>query len=194
MTSNPDQIRADIERTRSRLSNDVNELTDTVNPANVAKRQVSKARSSLTNAKDKVMGKASDLSDTVSGTVSDTGSSVGGAVAGAPSTVKQQASGNPLAAGIIAFGVGWLVSSLMPASSVEQQAAAKAKDAVLPEVQQAARNVAQELKEPAQSAAQEVQQAASEAVDAVKDEGRSAAGDVQDQAGQAKDEIQQSRS
>jgi hypothetical protein len=42
--------------------------------------------------------------------------------------VGGQTQGNPLAAGLIAFGVGWLAASLIPASRPEQQAAAKAKE------------------------------------------------------------------
>ena len=36
MTSNPDQIREQIEETRTNLSEDVNTLADTVNPAQAA--------------------------------------------------------------------------------------------------------------------------------------------------------------
>ena len=39
MTSDPDQIREQIEQTRTSLSEDVNTLADTVNPAHVAKRK-----------------------------------------------------------------------------------------------------------------------------------------------------------
>jgi hypothetical protein len=36
--------------------------------------------------------------------------------------------GNPLAAGLVVFGAGWLLSSLLPATEREQQAAAQLKD------------------------------------------------------------------
>ena len=39
MTSDPDQIREQIAQTRTSLSEDVNTLADTVNPAHVAKRR-----------------------------------------------------------------------------------------------------------------------------------------------------------
>ena len=39
-SSNPDEIRADIERTRAELSRNVDTLGDTVNPKNIATRQV----------------------------------------------------------------------------------------------------------------------------------------------------------
>ena len=42
MTNNPDEIRREIEDTRGRLSSDVNALTETVSPSNVARRQADK--------------------------------------------------------------------------------------------------------------------------------------------------------
>ena len=54
------------------------------------------------------------------------------AVTGAPAQLTSQARGNPLAAGLIAFGVGLLAGSLLPTSAAEQQAATKVKDAATP--------------------------------------------------------------
>ena len=59
MTSDPDQIREQIEETRISLSEDVNTLADTVNPAHAAKRKAASARSAVLRVKDKVMGAAS---------------------------------------------------------------------------------------------------------------------------------------
>ena len=118
-------------------------------------------------------------------------------LASAPSQLRAQAQGNPLAAGVIAFGVGWLVSSLLPASQVEQQAALKVKENAAPVsgvITDAAKDAAQNLKEPVQEAVQSVRDTATEAADTVKQEGRSAAGDVRDQAQDAKDTVQESRS
>ena len=43
-SNDPDQIRADIERTRAELSHNVDTLGDTVNPRNIASRQVDKVK------------------------------------------------------------------------------------------------------------------------------------------------------
>jgi len=60
-TSNdPDEIRADIARTRAALSNDVDELADAVRPQNVARRQVDKVKDAASNLKDRVMGSDDD--------------------------------------------------------------------------------------------------------------------------------------
>jgi Protein of unknown function (DUF3618) len=187
VSNDPDEIRAEIERTRAGLSDDVNALADSVNPAHVAGRQVDKVKGAVFGVKDKVMGSAGS----VAGAGSDTLSSAQSAVAGAPAQVGAQARGNPLAAGLIAFGVGALVSSLVPASGAEQQAAAKVKDAATPVLSDAAKQVSGNLKEPAQQAVEAVKGTAADAAATVKDEGTSAAQDVKGQAQDAKDTVAQ---
>jgi len=201
-TSNdPDQIRAEIEQTRANLSNDVNQLTDTVTPSHVAKRQVDKARGAVFGVKDRVMGTAGDLHSSASdkaSNLSDKASDMGSAVASAPTTVKDRAAGNPLAAGLIAVGVGWLVGSLLPVSEREKQAATQVKDQVketaMPVVSDAAKEVAENLKPAAQEAVESVKETAADAAATVKEEGKASAQDVQGQAVDAKDTIQQNRS
>jgi hypothetical protein len=60
MTSDPDQIREQIEETRTSLSEDVNTLADTVNPAHAARRTAASARSAVLGVKDKVTGHHQD--------------------------------------------------------------------------------------------------------------------------------------
>ena len=60
MSTNPDQIRREIEDTRGRLSSDVNALTETVSPSNVARRQADKVAGAATSVKERVMGAADD--------------------------------------------------------------------------------------------------------------------------------------
>ncbi len=130
MSENPDEIRARIEATRADLSANVDAVGDALDPRQVAHRQADKVRSKVGSVRDRVMGTVHDARDTVSGA---TGSASGSAhsaadsarsaahglaegVQGAPSTVARKAEGNPLAAGLIAFGVGWLAASLLPSS------------------------------------------------------------------------------
>ena len=189
-SNDPDQIRAEIERTRSELSEDVNALADSVNPAHVAGRQVEKVKGAVFGVKDKVMG-GSD-SGSGSGSVVGSAQSAVSAVSGAPGQLGAQARGNPVAAGLIAFGVGLLAGSLLPASSAEQQAAVKVKDAAAPVLSDAAKEVSGHLKEPAQQAVEAVKGTATDAVGTVKDEGTNAASGVKDQAQDAKDTVAQS--
>ena len=137
------------------------------------------------------MGSASDAGDAghrAVGAVSDT-------ISDAPNTVANRAKGNPLAAGLIAFGAGLLVSSLIPASQKEQEAAQAIKEQAEPVVNkltEAAKEVAGNLQEPAQQAVEEVKSTATDAAQTVKDEGVSAAQDVKGQAADSKDRVQQS--
>ncbi|GAB4081890.1 DUF3618 domain-containing protein [Modestobacter muralis] len=203
-SSDPDVIRRQIEETRANLSYEVDALNEKVNPSRVVDRRVGKAKTSVTGLKDRVFGAAHETgnhaggaahnaADTVQGAASD----AMGAVQQAPGQLKTQAQGNPLAAGLIAFGVGWLVSSLLPTSEKEKQLAQQAETAVKehsqPLVDQA-KNVAQEigenLKPAAQDAVQSVKATAQDGVQTVKAEGQSAAQDVQGTAQDAKQTVQ----
>jgi hypothetical protein len=107
--------------------------------------------------------------------------------------VRRQAAGNPLAVGLIAVGVGWLVGSLLPASSAEERAAAKIKEAAGPAVTGAAKDAAASLQDSAQQAAESVKATAADAAATVKDESASSARDVRDQAQAARDTVADSR-
>ena len=231
-TSNdPDEIRADIERTRAALSDDVDDLAESVKPKNVAGRQVGKVKEAASNIKDRVMGSDNDDDNTGAvGTVTDKTSSTRDAVADrayaakdavadkayatkdtaseraseareavrqAPRRMKRRAQGNPLAAGVVAFGLGMLVSSLIPSSEKERQAVSQLQDNLEPVKEKAtevARDMGESLKPAAQEAAESVKSTAQEGVETVKQEGQSAAQDVKDQAQESKDTVQQQRS
>ncbi|WP_222193096.1 DUF3618 domain-containing protein [Modestobacter italicus] len=203
-SSDPDVIRRQIEDTRANLSYDVDALNEKVNPTRVMDRRVGKAKSGVSSLKDKVFGAAHDTRDQVGqhassaqGSAQDAAHNAMGAVQQAPETIQRQAQGNPLAAGMIAFGVGWLVSSLLPTSEKEKQLAAQAESAVKdhsqPLVDQA-KNVAQEigdnLKPMAQDAVEQVKSTAQDGVETVKSEGQSAAQEVQGQAQESRQTVQ----
>ena len=214
-SNDPDEIRRQIERTQAALSTDVDALTDKVSPSRIAQRRVDRVRDTATRLKDKVMGGdstgthgsgpsvsdraqhlAGSAADTISGTaqsaastVSATAAQAAGTVQEAPQAVVRQTRGNPLAAGLIAFGAGWLVSSLIPASRREQELAEQAKDRatefgqpVVEAAKQAATEMKDNLQEPAQQAVESVRATAEHAGRTVTEEGRSAAQDVQDRA------------
>lgn len=188
--SNPDEIRAQIEATRAGLSQDVNELGDKVSPAKIADRQKAKLRDSVTSVKEHILGATDDAKSSTGNALS----SAGDAVSATPGRVVSQTKGNPMAAGLIAFGAGMLLSALFPASQKESQAAAALKDQAQPLVAKATsavKEVAGNLQEPAQNALESVKSTATDAVGTVKEEGASAAGDVKGQAQDAKDTVQE---
>ena len=182
-TNDPEQIRQDIERTRAELSDDVNALGDKVSPRHIAGRQAGRARDAASNLKDRVMGSAHD--DSMTSSATDAMSSGADAVRSAPTTVRRQAQGNPLAAGLIAFGAGWLLSSLLPASRPEQQAAAQLRDKagdmsqpVMEQAKQAGQEMVDNLRQPAQDAVGQVRSTAQDAADHVSGQAQQATQDV----------------
>ena len=125
--STPDEIQREIEQTRANLSSNVDRLSEKVAPGKVIGRRVDSLKGGASSLRDRVMGSSDDgtgvngAGDTLSTKASDLGS----AASNAPQALRNQTQGNPLAAGVIAFGVGWLLSSLAPASQSEQQLAAR---------------------------------------------------------------------
>jgi hypothetical protein len=213
-TSDPEVIRRQIEDTRRELSYDVDALNEKVNPARVMDRRVSAAKGRMTRMKEKVMGTVDDTTSSAHGMASDAAGSMqdaassaaesvqnvastaATAVQQAPDTIVRQTQGNPLAAGLIAFGTGWLISSLLPATEKEKQLAQQAetvvrenKDALLEPAKQAAQEMGEQLKPAAQQAMEEVKATAQDAAQTVKEEGQAAAQDVQGQAQQSKETV-----
>jgi gas vesicle protein len=207
MTSDPDQIRGNIELTQQNLSADVDALTEKVSPPRIVERRVQRTRSAMTSFKDRIMGgtseRTSNLSDTVGSSassakdsVADAASSAADMAGSAPDLARQRTRGNPLAAGLIAFGAGWLVASLLPATEPEQQLAAQVKDVaaekgrpVAQQLQQAGQEAAQDLRESAQQRAQSVKETAADAASTVRDDAQSRASDVTDHAQEARGRV-----
>ena len=209
MGEESDQLRRQIEQTRRELGTDVDALGEKVSPRRVMERRVDRTRNAIGGMKEKIMGSTSDVSSSAGGAVSSAASSMQDTVSGAASSVgdtaadtahraRRQAQGNPLAAGLVAFGVGWLVSSLLPPTEKERQLAHQVKDQAQPAVQavgqqagQALSEVRDNLQQPVQEAVESVKQTAADAAGTVKDEARSAAGDVQNQAHDSTQQLRQ---
>ena len=207
MTSDPDQIRGSIEQTQQNLSADVDALTEKVSPPRIVERRVQRTRSAMTSVKERIMGSTPERTSSLGGTASSSASSARDAVAAkasvaadvagsAPELARQRTRGNPLAAGLIAFGAGWLLSSLLPATEPEQQVASQVKDLatdkgrpIAQQLGQAGQEAAQELRESAQQRAQSVKETATDAASTVRDDAQSRASDVTDHAQDARGRV-----
>ncbi|EEP70450.1 hypothetical protein MCAG_00777 [Micromonospora sp. ATCC 39149] len=203
MTADPDDIRSDIERTRARLSGDVNLLTDKVNPRRVADRKMHEARGRLSALKDRIMGSAAHAGETGRAKTSSAAHQVAAAGSQAKETVgtlpqkqREATQGNPLAAGLIAFGLGALISSLLPPSEPERRAAGQAKGKVTEhseEIRQQMRTTAHQmqdnLRQPVQEAAGAVKDQAAKSASTMREQGQATAGELRGQAEQTKENI-----
>jgi hypothetical protein len=172
-------------------------VTDTASTAaSTVQDTASSAASTVQDAASRAAGTAQHSASTAAGAVRDAAATAAERLQQTPQVIRQQARGNPLAAGLIAFGAGWLVSSLLPASRREQELADQAKQVAQEKVQPAAQQVAAEVKEnlrePAQQAVESVRSTAQDAKDTVTDEGRTAAQDVQGRAQDAAGNVRSS--
>ncbi|WP_072314558.1 DUF3618 domain-containing protein [Agrococcus sp. Marseille-P2731] len=197
MNETPEEIRARIDRTRAEVSGDVDALAEKVSPSSMVDRQTTRAKAALGDVKDKLFGSDDNhgsgaigrVGDNVQGAVGQVGDSVHHAT----DSVARKAKGNPLAVGLIAFGVGALIASLIPASDQEKQAAAKVKESAQPLVDEAkdvAKEAGEHLKEPAQDAAQSLKETATAAGQNIKGEAQGAADDVRSDAQDAQQRVQ----
>lgn len=198
-----ERLRTEVERTRQDLSDNVNRLGATVSPSSIAERQKAKVSQTVSGWRDRVMGVADDAKQTTKGAahgVADTGHS---AVEGVQDTAhdmklkaRQQAQGNPLAAGMVALAAGWLVGSVLPASQKEKEAAAAVKEQAQPMLEQAAAEakqaggqMAEHLKQPAREAVEEVKTAASDSAQELKSQTQSSAESVKYEAQHQADDL-----
>jgi hypothetical protein len=182
MGQSTEELTTQIEDTRQRMASDLDSLQDRVRPSAIVERRKQAVRGGLASMKDKVMGTAQSATDSVSSGMSGAGSSIA-------SSAEERFEGAPLAAGVVAFGAGVVLASLVPASRVEAEAAhrvvetAKEKgQPLLDEARAAGEEVAANVKESAVDSAQQVRMSAQESAQAVQDEAQASAGTVRDRA------------
>jgi len=109
-------------------------------------------------------------------------------VSGAPDAAKRAAQGSPLAVGLVAFGAGLVIASLLPETEAERRAAQKLQPTLEDAASgaaEAAREVVEDVKPAVQEAASGLKERAMESADAVKSEARDAASGAADSAKQA---------
>lgn len=155
MSSSPEEIQEDIDRTRQDLRDNVDALQDKVSIKGAASRGADRVKESVSSMKDTVMGTADSAKDAVR----STGESAGEL----PSRARRTTQGNPLAVGLGAFALGWLVGSLIPASDREREMVAKADltapvQEVVAHAQESGKQALQEVAEEAKAGAQQVKE------------------------------------
>ena len=174
MGQSTEELTSQIEDTRQRMASDLDTLQDRVSPSAIVERRKQAVRGGLSAVKDKVMG---------------SGQSAGDSVSSAASSAQERFEGAPLAAGVVAFGAGVVLASLLPASRMEAEAAHRVVDTakeqggpVLDDVRAAGAEVVESVKQQSAEAARHVKDSAQESVETVKDEGQASAGSVTDEA------------
>jgi len=209
MGQSPEELRRDIELTRVGMSENLDAIGDRVSPGRIMERRRNRLRAGWTSLRGRVMGTPEDTTGTVAaGTPSGSGigDRVGGAgeaLRSAPETARQQAQGNPLLAGAVAFGAGFAAAAIFKGSETEAQAAQRLKEAAEPlkeeatsiarevasSVQESGQQAAEQLKESATQSAEQVKQTAQAKAEETKEAGTSAAAEVKDQASSSAQQV-----
>jgi len=188
MVEEPDRVRRDIEATRASLTRDVDLLAEKTSPRQVARRRWTAVREKVMGSTEQGRHAVGDTASSVqdkaheaASTVQDKAHDAADAVRSAPQAVATQTQGNPLAAGIIAFGVGMLAATLMPVTEAERRAGQQIKEHsgdLTEKVKDVAGDLKDDLSGSAQQAVGEVRATAQDAVQTTKSE----AADAKDRA------------
>jgi hypothetical protein len=153
-----EQLKSDIALRREEIGRDLEAIGNKVSPSQMVERRKESAKAKVKNVRESIMGSA----DTAGSGVSR----VGDKVQEIPDLARQRVQGSPLGVGLVAFGAGLIVASLIKPTRAEQRAVER----VQPELEQAASGLRQageeaaiDLRDHAQEAVSHVGQSAKEA-------------------------------
>jgi Protein of unknown function (DUF3618) len=189
----PEELRREIEQTRMGMSESLDAIGDRVSPGRIVERRTNRMRNSVTSLRERVMGAPSSVGSSLSehtpgmGGVTDRVSGAGDALRSAPESARSTAQGNPLLAGALAFGAGFVAAAVFKGTEAEARAATTLQEKAQPlkeEAQSVAREVASGLQEPAQQAAESLKESATSSAESVKEAAQSSAQQTK-QAGQS---------
>lgn len=197
-----ERLRADAAAQRQAIATDLELMGDRVSPTRIAERQKAQLRERVHGVRNTVFG-ASDRFRPSSGyvsapaptyTPSSTGSQDEGqsltdrastaldaAKQATPDSLGQVTEGNPLAAGIVGFGVGLLAATLLPSSPDERRAANRIQgslDEAAAQLGRTGKEAVEHIKPEAQQAVADLKDSAMESAEAVKSEAQSGAESV----------------
>jgi ElaB/YqjD/DUF883 family membrane-anchored ribosome-binding protein len=167
MGEDPDRIRAEIEQTRA-------EMGETVDALGYKTDVKARAKDSIQDKKESVMGVASSAKERLVGA----GQSVGDAT---PDTeqVKQQArraksvaQENPLGLAVGAVAVGFLAGMLIPSTRVEDEKLGEMSDDVIERAKQTGQEALERGKQVAQDAAETAKDSGREHAEELKETAR----------------------
>ena len=214
MGQSPEELRREIEQTRTELSQDLDAIGDRVSPGRMVERRRNRLRNGVTSLRERVMGAPAAMGSTLSerspsvGGVTERVSGAGDALRTAPETARQQTQGNPLLAGAVAFGAGFAAAAIFKGSEAEARAATTLQEKAQPlkeeassiardvasSVKESGQQAAEQLKESATSSAEEVKQTAQAKAEETKEVGTSAAQEVKDQASSSAQQLKDQQS
>ena len=202
MAENTEQVKREIEETRAELGETIDAIQEKVNPRQAVRRRVERVQDVAGDLRDRVMGVAESASENMTDravrmgdSVSEGASSVATTVKEAPQRLQERAQGNPMAAGVVALGLGMLIGSLLPPTRAEEEVAPKLREKVVEPAKEAATEVMKEagqaMKGDVQEAAEQVKETAMEGADQVRERAKETASTVKDDMAESSEEVGQ---
>lgn len=189
MGQTTEELNSDIAERRRALAEDLDALQDKVSPSAIAQRKKQAMTSRARGVRSKIMGTTQAATQGGSNAMASATDAVSDTAGDVAQTAQEQYDGSPLAAGLVAFGVGLVAAGLMPPSDAETQVAGKVVDAAKEQtgplqdtLKSEGQQIAAQLKDEATSAAAQVRDSAQESVAHVKDETGDAADKVRSDA------------
>ncbi len=191
MGQSTEQLRHEIESTRSNMSRDLDAIGDKVSPRRIAQRRKDRMGQWFSSVREQVFGAAEDASGQLGGGAHSVASSVGehahgmaDALTGAPHTVARKTQGSPVTAGAVAFGVGFLASLIGPSTAAEQEAVRRIEDEagpMLEPLKDAAHELVATIRSEGAEAAEGLKADAGEHAQTVRDTARGTVADARQQ-------------
>jgi hypothetical protein len=160
MGEDPDRIRREIEQTRA-------EMGETVDALGYKADVKARAKDSIQDRKESVMGAATTAKDRLVGTVGDK-TPDSGEVKYKARRAKSVAEENPLGLAVGAVAVGFLAGMLIPATRVEDEKLGEMSDEVIDRAKQTGQEALERGKQVAQDAAETAKESGQEHADELR--------------------------
>ena len=181
MGSSEVELKREAQAQRERMSETLEAIGDRVSPERMMERRKAAIGQRARKVRDTVMGSRDYEEPRLTHLREQAGNAVSTAadrVQHAPEMVTEQTRGNPLAAGLVAFGAGMLLATLFPETETEHRmldAAQPQMAAAAEELKGAGRDLAEDAKQHGQEAAAELKNAGSDAAASVTEQLQSTA-------------------
>lgn len=172
MGENAEELKSDIAQTRAELGRDLDALGDRVSPRRMMERRRNRAGRWINDARDRILGTVTGPPHAAADHVSDAASSAVDMIESVPDRATQATRGNPGMAGMVAFGVGFLLGMALAPTDTEQQVVERLEPHLEPlkgELASSARDVADSVKETGREVADDLQASAKGHVESVKE-------------------------
>lgn len=188
MDRTAEDLKRQLEAQREEVGRDLIVIGDRISPGRMAERGQARMRQRAHRLRERVMGTVEDGRHQVGGTASSVGDSahdLAQRTREAPEHLAERVEGNPIAAGFIAFGLGLLAASMIPATRREQELARQAQ----PRLEEAAGTVAETAKDVAADLRSSAEEEAMTLGEEAKEAARVTAGAAQEHAGSAASKV-----